>query len=436
MTYAAHGSPSADITDDELSALVEGVLSRVGMIRRAIVVPPDATRAHSCAGTITDTAARFLGPRLGAVLPALGTHAPMSKPEIRRIFPATPESVFLVHDWRRGCVELGRLEPGFVEAVSGGVTCFDWPAQVNRVLASGGFDLVVSVGQVVPHEVAGMANHAKNLFVGTGGKEAIDKSHWLGAAWGMERLMGMTDNPVRALFDEALSRFGKGLPPLLWMLTVVGRRPDGALALRGFFAGDDRDCFERAAELSRIVNMEVVDEPVHKAVAWLDPAEYRSTWLGNKAIYRLRMAMAEGGELLILAPGVDRFGEDPGIDALIRKYGYRPGPEMRVLVDRSPELAGSLAAAAHLVHGCPEGRFRVAYAPSPSLSREELESVGFGWFDPAIAMARYDPSRMRSGWNPMPDGERVFFVPNPALGLWIDARRYARQRGIRGTAGR
>jgi hypothetical protein len=297
-----------------------------------------------------------------------------------------------------------------------------------------------------------MANHAKNIFVGTGGKEAIDKSHFAGAAFGMERMMGRPDTPVRALFDEGMNRFGSKLPPILYALTVVSARSKDEAsfrkaglspvnanefnsnepALRGFFAGFGRDCFEKAAALSRQVNVNLLDEPIKKAVVYLDPEEFRSTWLGNKAVYRTRMAMATGGELLIIAPGLERFGEDPGIDALIRKYGYRPAKIIREKVEAetppSPKgegsaavLSANLSAAAHLIHGSSEGRFTIRYCPGPLLSRSEVESVGYEWGDIAEAEARYNISntakKLQPGWNVI-KSERIFFVPNPALGLW------------------
>ena len=98
---------------------------------------------------------------------------------------------------------------------------FPWPAQVNKLLAKGGFDLILSIGQVVPHEVVGMANYNKNIFVGTGGIEGINKSHFVGAVYGMERMMGRTDTPVRKLFNYASKKFANQLP-IVYVLTVVG----------------------------------------------------------------------------------------------------------------------------------------------------------------------------------------------------------------------
>jgi len=374
------------------------------------------------------------------IMPALGTHAPVDDPGRERMFPGVPGSLFRVHDWRRDVVELGRIEREWVEGVTGGAVSYDWPVQVNGLLRDGGFDLIVSLGQVVPHEVVGMANHAKNILVGTGGKEAIDKSHFAGAVYGMERLMGHTDTPVRAMFDEGLSRFAGQLPPVFYALTVLGTRPTGeppgkpagSLALRGLYCGFGRECFEQAAALAREVNIDLLDEPIQKAVVYLDPREFRSTWLGNKAVYRTRMAMADGGELLVIAPGLERFGEDAHIDGLVRRHGYRPGREILERVAADPELADSLSAAAHLIHGSSEGRFTVRYCPGPGVSRREIESVGFEWGDIDEATARYDTRRLAPGWNTGEDGERFFFVPNPALGLW--ARRGTRGAEVRGRA--
>jgi nickel-dependent lactate racemase len=355
------------------------------------------------------------------------------------MFPNTPQSLFRNHDWRNDVVELGRLEAEWVEKATEGAVNYDWPVQVNKLLcgknaSGGGFSVILSLGQVVPHEVIGMANHAKNIFVGTGGKEAIDKSHFAGAAFGMEKMMGRVDTPVRAMFDEGIRRFGDKLPPILYALTVVGARseaeaaaagkPRGSLAVRGLFVGFGRECFEKAAALARQVNVDIMDEPIKKAVVYLEPEEFRTTWLGNKAIYRTRMAMADGGELVILAPGLERFGEDKGIDALIRKHGYRPARVIQEKAASDAELAGNLSAAAHLIHGSSEGRFTVRYCPGPGVTRAEIESVGYEWGDLNTIQARYDVQKLRLGWNTLEDGEKIFFVPNPALGLWAEKTRF------------
>jgi len=440
-TYVEVGGENKDLSDQELEDLFKSaLLQAMADIKdsgKVIILPPDITRFHSRAGFFTETASRILGGRLGAVLPALGTHMAMNDTELSRMFGSTPKNKFLVHDWRNDVTELGRIEAAWVEKASNGAVKYDWPVQVNKILRkgakdSGNFSLALSIGQVVPHEVAGMANHGKNIFVGTGGKEAIDKSHFAGAAYGMEKIMGKVDTPVRALFDEGLRRFNGELPPILWVLTVISARTDseivpgkerGSLAVRGLFIGFGRDCFEKAAVLSRQVNVNLMNEPVNKAVVYLEPEEYRTTWLGNKAIYRTRMVIADGGELLIMAPALERFGEDSGIDALIRKHGYRPGKEIIAKASADPELGGNLSAAAHLIHGSSENRFTIRYCPGGKVTRQEIESVGFQWGDLKEAQSKYDINRLSSGWNTV-DGERIFFVPNPALGLWAEKTKF------------
>jgi nickel-dependent lactate racemase len=430
----SEGGAASDLTDDEIDSLFSRVLAQacaeIGKVSSVLLIPPDITRFHSRAGFLTGIAYRNFA-RAGIdvkVLPALGTHMPLTAVECERMFPDVPQSLFLVHIWRNDVVDLARINRKWMEKATAGAVSYDWPVQVNKILRDGGFDLIVSIGQVVPHEVVGMANHAKNIFLGTGGKEAIDKSHFAGAAFGMEKMMGRTDTPIRAMLDEGLRLSAGMLPPVLYALTVISARseteavnnnnPQGSLALRGLYCGFGRACFEEAAALARQVNIDLLDEPIHKAVVYLEPEEFRTTWLGNKAVYRTRMAMADKGELLIIAPGLKRFGEDKGIDALIRKHGYRSSKIIKEKVGKDPELANGLSAAAHLIHGSSEGRFTIRYCPGPGLSRQEIESVGFEWGDIGEARDRYDVNKLATGWNTGIDGERFFFVPNPALGLW------------------
>jgi hypothetical protein len=206
-------------------------------------------------------------------------------------------------------------------------------------------------------------------------------------------------------------------------MTVVGRNGSGDLAVRGLFIGDEVECFHRAAALARKVNIQLLDEPIRKAVVYLDPTEYKSTWLGNKSIYRTRMALADDAELIILAPGLARFGEDDRIDPLIRKYGYAGTPRVLELVKTQEDLRQSLGTAAHLIHGSSEGRFQITYCPG-SLTRKEIESVGFRFADLAAMLAQYGPQKLKDGFNTMANGERVFFISNPGLGLWAHRDRF------------
>jgi len=177
--------------------------------------------------------------------------------------------------------------------------------------------------------------------------------------------------------------------------------------------------------LSIKVNITLVEEPLAKVVVYLDPSEFKSTWLGNKAIYRTRMAIADRGELVVLAPGVRRFGEDPGIDALIRKYGYFTTPRILELVKENADLRESLGVAAHLIHGSTEGRFTVTYCPG-GLTKEEVEKAGFCFAPLQVMMKKYDPAFLHDGWNDLPGGERIYYVCNPAVGLWASRSNFSR----------
>ena len=417
--YCAQGGVDTDLTT-QLKELLTEALSKLGPRSKVLAVPPDQSREHSRAGELTRYAWEHYGDRLKAVLPAIGTHTPMRPDQLAHMFGAVPQELFRVHNWRTEIETLGEIPAEYIREQSEGKLDYAWPAQVNRLISQGGFDLILSIGQVVPHEVIGMANYTKNILIGTGGREGINRSHYLGAVYGMERIMGRAENPVRNVLNRASDQFLRHLP-IVYVHTVVGRKAQGGLAVRGLFIGDDRECFLRAAELSLKVNFEMVAEPIRKAVVYLDPSEFHSTWIGNKAVYRTRMALADGAELIILAPGVHEFGEDKGIDALIRKYGYRGTPATLEAVQRNPDLAADLSAAAHLIHAYSEGRFRITWCPA-HLRRDEVEGVGYGYGELEPMLRRYDPATLRHGLNRV-EGEEVFFVANPGLGLWAHRSR-------------
>lgn len=421
MIFFSDGSTEKSFTDEELRLSVFDILSKLGTRNRVLVIPPDITRYHSMAGKITGYIWDYYKEKLIAILPALGTHNAMTCGERIVMFGDIPAELFFVHNWREDILTLGEVPTKFIEEVSEGKLHYSWPAQVNRLLNEGSFDLILSLGQVVPHEVIGMANYNKNIFIGTGGMEGINKSHYLAAVYGLERIMGKTDTPVRKVLNYASENFSSHLP-IIYIQTVVEKDHYSKLQIRGLYAGDNAECFEMAAGLSLQVNFEKVQNPLKKTVVYLDPGEYKSTWLGNKSIYRTRMAVADGGELIVMAPGLASFGEDQEIDRLIRKYGYVNTPKILELVDDNEELRNNLSAAAHLIHGSTEKRFSVTYCPG-GLSREEIESVGYQYADLNSMLEIYNPKKLKDGLNILPGGEEVFFISNPALGLWSSSER-------------
>jgi nickel-dependent lactate racemase len=427
MIYYENGSTKHNLSAEDLKNGLFVALKNLGDRKKVLAIPPDYTRFPSRAGELTEFTWEYYGSKLTDILPALGTHSPMTDEQISHMFGKTPRGLFRDHDWRNDVVTLGVVPGEFIHRVSEGAVDYAWPAQVNKLLVEGGFDLILSLGQVVPHEVVGMANYNKNIFVGTGGAEGINKSHFIGAAYGMEKMMGRADTPVRKIFNYASENFSAHMP-IIYVQTVVGLNRDGKLQTYGLFVGDDFEVFDKAAKLSLEVNFEMVENPLKKVVVWLDPTEFKSTWLGNKSIYRTRMAIADGGELIVLAPALKEFGEDKEIDRLIRKYGYFGTPATLKATAENEELRNNLGAAAHLIHGSSEGRFSVTYCPGKkpgNLSREEIESVGFKWADYDKMVASYNPEFLKDGYNTLPNGEEIFYISNPALGLWAFRDRFA-----------
>ncbi len=422
MLYYQRGSKTDVLTSEDLKIGLNTALKKLGEKQRVLAIPPDFTRFHSFAGELTQLAYAYYGDNMVDVLPALGTHTGMTDAQIETMFTGVPKNLFRVHDWRNDVVTIGEVPADFVKKVSEERVDYPWPAQVNKLLVEGNHDLILSIGQVVPHEVIGMANYNKNIFVGTGGSEGINKSHFIGAAYGMERIMGRAITPVRQVLNYASDNFAQDMP-IIYVQTVVGKDEQGKLVVRGLFIGDDMECFEKASELSLQVNFEMLDKPLKKVVVYLDPSEFKSTWLGNKSIYRTRMAIEDDGELIVLAPGLMEFGEDKEIDRLIRKYGYLTTPEILELTKNNEDLQGNMSATAHLIHGSSEDRFSITYCPG-NLSKEEIESVNYKYADLAEMTKRYNPKELKDGFNTLADGEEIFYISNPALGLWAYKDRF------------
>ncbi len=418
--FAEKSGETLKISDAELTSLLEQTIKAIGKpLEKILLLPPDITRLNSYAGPITGSLYKMLGDKVKIdIMPTLGTHNPMPPEELRAMFgPDIPLECFKVHDWRNDIVHKGTVPGSLLEEWSEGKVDYCVDVEVNKILFED-YDLILSIGQVVPHEVVGMANYTKNLMVGVGGPDTINKSHFLGAAYNMERIMGRGDTPVRKLFNYGVNEFLGDLP-FVYILTVMARdEKSGKMAMRGFYSGDDDECFLKACKLSQQTNFELLDDPLDKVVVFLDPEEFKSTWLGNKAVYRTRMAIADNGELIVLAPGLKEFGEDKEIDRLIRKYGYRGTPATLQAVKENEDIRKNLGAAAHLIHGSSEGRFSITYCPGPKVSREEIESVNFLYADLEETCKKYNPDTLKDGVNVLPDGEKIFYISNPALGLW------------------
>ena len=416
-------SPEGLSSEEIRAALLKSIEGK--SLKNVLIIPPDYTRFHSNSGFITNVyyhALTDMGCNVD-ILPALGTHVPVTEEEAAHMFGDIPYEKFIPHSWRNDVVKLGQVPGDYVSHITEGLWTEAVDVEINRLVMDEKYDLIISVGQVVPHEVIGMANHSKNLFVGVGGSSMINSSHMVGAVYGMERMMGKDNTPVRKILDYALVNY-LASRPIIFVLTVT-TAPGGNIHTHGMFIGDTRKVLEKAIELAQEKNIDFVDTGIKKCVVYLTPDEFHSTWLGNKSVYRTRMAIADGGELLVLAPGIERFGEDPAVDQLIRKYGYKGRVNTLEQLNKpeNQDLRDNMGAAAHLIHGSSDGRFTITYAVK-DMTREEIEGVGFCYADFDEMAKKYDPEKLQYGYNTLPDGEEIYFIPNPALGLWINREKF------------
>jgi carbohydrate kinase (thermoresistant glucokinase family) len=432
----SEGNDRREFSVEELRRMVgEIVATELVAAKRVLLVPPDSSRLHSRAGVITGLLYQELtaGGAEVAVLPALGTHSAVTADEAELLFDRrVPFERIRQHKWRDGVTRLGEISAAEVAALSGSRMSGPIPVEVDNLLLSG-WNVVVSVGQVVPHEVIGMANYSKNLIIGLGGASTINRSHFLSAICGMENVIGRADNPVRDLVDAAFDRFLAPRVSVLWILTVVQDTAAGTVH-RGFFVGRGRSgesggaAYRAAADLAARCNIDVLPQPLCRVACWLNPDEFKTTWTANKAIYRTRMAMADDGELIVLAPAVSRFGEDAFVDALIRRHGYRGTSAAFDAIPRDPELAKDLGVAAHLVSGSSEGRFRIVYCTDPAaggLTREEVEGVGYEWRSLPVELSHLGvTSKSATGLRRDRSGTPFYYIANPALGLWTASSRF------------
>ncbi len=409
---------SGELTPEQAEDVLDRMLEGLPKAGRILLVPPDITRCYSYGGVITSYLYRRLrGEADVRIMPAVGTHRAMSREEQIRFFGEDiPEDVFCYHDWRKDAVYIGTVPGDYCSRVSGGRYRRDIGVEVNHCVVDGSFDLILSIGQVVPHEVIGMSNYTKNILVGLGGRPMINGTHMLGALCNLETIMGNTDTPVRAIFDYGEEHFLENVP-LAYILTVASEQ-EGRTALHGLFTGASRQVYEHAAALAGRRCIRQVERRAKKVVAYLEPEEFSTTWVGNKAIYRTRMMIEDGGELLVIAPGIKGFGENPEVDGLIRRYGYKGTPYTMELMENGA-FPDSAMVPAHMIHSSSEGRFRITYAVNPdNVTGEEIGQVGYGFMDVKEALKRYPVSEMEDGWQTMEDGEEVYVVKAPAVGLW------------------
>ena len=412
---------SEEISQEQLNQLVlkagkESIQRLCKSPKKVLLLPPDITRAHSGAGKITKILYDFYASMANVyVIPTLGQHLPHTPEQNMWMFGDIPENKILAHDWKKDGKRIGTIPAEYVKNITEGKANWEIPVNINRLVLEEKWDIIMNIGHVVPHEVLGFANHNKNYFIGLGGKEMICASHMAAACYGIENNLGNLITPLRHCYNKAESEYLGHLPDA-FIQVVMKYNNKGKFVHSGFYCGDDTDTYLLAAKQSMDENI-TRTPPLKKVVAIMQGDEFFSTWVANKAIYRTRKAMADGGELIIIAPGLKRFGEQDEVDKIIRKYGYVGTPKVMELWKKHEELQDLTHATAHLIHGSSEGRFKITYAPG-QLSKDEIESVNFNYMNFDEAMELYNPSKLQNGFNTLPDGEEIYFISTPSAGLW------------------
>jgi nickel-dependent lactate racemase len=423
MLYFSEGTVDRVIESKRVSELIDKMLDKMGKLKRVLILPPDFTRYYSFAGEITSMLYNKLkNSTYIEIMPTLGTHLPLTAEELNLMYKGIPHEIFRRHDWKNDIVRIGTIPSEVIRELTDGLVDFPLQCEINKTIVEGNWDQIISVGQLVPHELVGIANYNKNIFIGAGGKDIIDKTHFIGALYGAEKMMGHVSSPVRKVLNYMSENFTNHLP-ISFILTVRGVNINNQIVTRGIYAGNDEECYLNGAKLCQKVSINLLKKEYKKVIAFLDPEEFKTMWVGNKAIYRTQMAIAEGGELIILCAGIYTFGEDPANDVIIRKYGYHVKDVYLKAIKENADIANNLATAAALIVSSPENKFKVIYG-AKKISRKELESVNCNWADYDELVKKYNPAELKEGENIMPDGEEIFYVSNPAQGLWAEINRF------------
>lgn len=414
---------SGYLTEKELDSLLVKLAEKLKKYNNILIIPPDITRKHSGIGNITSKLYKMIKDYINNIdiMPALGTHDEMKEQDLIEMFGnEIPLDRFIVHKWREDTIKVGEISETLIRELSNDKMTDAIPVKINKIIFDDKYDIILSIGQVIPHGVVGMANYTKNIVVGCGGEEIINKSHFLGALTGIEKVLGKGNTSVRKLYDHCQKKYLSDAP-ILYMLTVNSTEinPKTSLTdIKGIFIGKERDVYEKAVKLSQKENIIKTGKPLEKVVVYLDEKKFHSTWIGCKAIYRTRKAIADDGELIIIAPGIEKFGEDKEFDRLIRKYGYQGTENTLESVRESKELQDNLSAAAHLIHGSSENRFKITFS-TKYLTEAEVKKANFNYLSLEEALEKYKIKEFDYGFNKLDSGEKIFYIDNPTTGLWV-----------------
>ena len=382
------GSRESDLSAETCTQILARALEPIEPNSRVLAILPDKTRDDTThiLFPIANEILRDRNLQSFDALVAQGTHPAMSLDQkLQKIGLGDFNGTLFDHEWNQPdeLITLGELGQDTVVELTSGLVDQAVPVTLNKLLAPGVYDVVLVFGATVPHEVAGFAGGAKYFFPGVAGPELTHTTHWLGALAGIEHIIGEVETPTRRLIEAAADLVPASV---ISLNSVVSRENDGRLRTYGLFAGDIRQAFRSAAEVSKEVHIRYTGRKYKQVIALLDP-HYDEMWVGGKASYKLGAIIEDEGELIIFAPELKRLSETHG--ALIERYGYAPLEIVRDMLGVSEELRENLCIAAHLAHVSYAGRVdkegkvvpRYRITMATGIDEETCHRVNLGYLD-------------------------------------------------------
>jgi len=373
------------LEQDVISVIEEGTPVERFERKRVLVLTPDATR--TCPLPMMVRALRkTIGTRCERLdfMVALGTHTPMSEESILALYGIADQSQgfdasrFYNHEWARQDTfrRLGTLEPREVEELSEGLLKEEVPIEINKRIFD--YDLILIVGPVFPHEVVGYSGGAKYLFPGISGGEFLHFFHWLGAVITCKKIIGIKDTPVRRMVDRAMDK----VPVPIHCLAMVVK---GETGLCGLYAGDVKEAWSKAADLSSTTHIVTKKNPF-KVVLGRAPAMYDEIWTAGKVMYKLEQVVADQGTLIIYGPHIKEISRSWG--NYIERAGYHTRDYFLAQMEKFRGVPRGVLA--HLTHVRGTGTYRngmercdVNLVLATSIPESLCRRINLGYMDPS-----------------------------------------------------
>ncbi len=236
------------------------------------------------------------------------------------------------------------------------------PIFVNRLAQK--TDLMIGIGQIVPHRVSGFSGGGNIVQPGISGEETTGKTHWLSAQFRGRDILGKIENPVKEEIERIALKAG-----LKWIINTI---QDGTGRMVDAVAGDPILAYRKGG--ARSLQVYQAELPQDADIVVADSHPYDSElWLASKGIYASELAVKQDGVTILVSPCPE--GVAPSHPEVL-EFGYQTFERVEQWV-RQGKIK-KMTAAAHLVH---VGRVIKERAKgimvSQGISKDEKERLGF-----------------------------------------------------------